>query len=177
MVDRKEVFRRLSLHETNYVVSVLVFCFLKIRTHPLSNSEEVFPLDGLRISDVHIGSEKSNEEIRVGIGRNKGAATAQRGDRLTEGLNQPMDRPTNSGVLSWKKLHVPLVLDHMLSPLGGKKQPVTSNLFQFICMDHHCIIYDKPHFDLLSAQTTYLIAAFGGLLERTIFDLLGFYFV
>ena len=75
-------------------------------------------------------------------------------------------------ILSWKKLHVPLALDHMLSPLGGKKQPVPSNLFQFICMDHHCIIYSKTHCDLLSAQTTYLIAVFGGLLERTIFDLL-----
>ena len=32
-------------------------------------------------------------------------------------------------VLSWKKLHVPLALNHMLSPLGGKKQPVPSNLF------------------------------------------------
>jgi len=75
-------------------------------------------------------------------------------------------------VLSWKKLHVPLALNHMLSPLSGKKQPVTSNLFQLICMDHHCIIYNKPHCDLISAQTTYLIAIFGGLLERTIFDLL-----
>ena len=44
--------------------------------------------------------------------------------------------------------------------------------FQFICMDHHCIIYSKTHCDLLSAQTRYLITVFGGLLERTIFDLL-----
>ena len=70
------------------------------------------------------------------------------------------------------KNYVPLAKDHMLSPLCGKKQPVPSNLFQFICMDHHCIIYSKPHCNLLSAQTTYLIAVFGGLLERTIFDLL-----
>ena len=48
----------------------------------------------------------------------------------------------------------------------------SSNLFQFVCMDHHCNIYNKPHCDLHSAQTTYLIAVFGGLLERTIFDLL-----
>ena len=39
-------------------------------------------------------------------------------------------------------------------------------------MDHHCNIYNKPHYNLLSAKTTYLIAVFGGLLERTIFDLL-----
>ena len=39
-------------------------------------------------------------------------------------------------------------------------------------MDHHCIIYNKPHCDLLGAQTTYLIALFGRLLERTISDLL-----
>ena len=57
-------------------------------------------------------------------------------------------------------------------PSWWKKKPVTSNLFQFICMDHNCIIFNKPHCDLLSAQTTYLIAVFGGLLERTIFDLL-----
>ena len=59
----------------------------------------------------------------------------------------------------------------MLSPLSGKNQSVPSNLFQFICMDHHCIIYNKPHCDLLSAQTTYLIGVFGGLLERSIFYL------
>ena len=76
-----------------------------------------------------------------------------------------------SNVLSWKKLHVPLAIDHMFSLPGRKKQAVPSNLFQFIYMDYHCIIYNKPHCDLLGAQTTYLIALFGELLERTTFDL------
>ena len=76
------------------------------------------------------------------------------------------------GLLSWKKLHVPLAIDHMFSPPGGKKQPVPSNFFQFICMDYHCIIYNRPHCDLVSALTTYLIIVFGGLLERTTFDLI-----
>ena len=35
-------------------------------------------------------------------------------------------------LLSWKKLHVPLAIDHIFSPPGRKKQPVLSNLFQFI---------------------------------------------
>ena len=78
----------------------------------------------------------------------------------------------NDEILSWKKLHVPLALDHMLSPLGGGKKPVSSNLFQFICVDDHYIIYKKLHCDLLSAQTTHSIAVFEELLERTIFDLL-----
>ena len=61
----------------------------------------------------------------------------------------------------------------MFSPPGEIKQPVPSNFIQFICMDHYFILCDKPHCDLLSAQTTYLIALFGGaLLDRTIFDLL-----
>ena len=59
----------------------------------------------------------------------------------------------------------------MFSPPGGKKPPVPSNFFQFICMDHHCITCNFPHCDLLSAQTTYLIGVFGGLLERSIFYL------
>ena len=65
-------------------------------------------------------------------------------------------------LLSWKKLHVPLAIDHMFSLPGGKKQAVPSNLFQFIYMDYHCIIYNKPNCDLLCAKTTYLIAVFGG---------------
>ena len=59
----------------------------------------------------------------------------------------------------------------MFSPPGGKKPPVPSNFFQFICMDHHCITCNLPHCDLLSAQTTYLIGVFGGLLDRSIFYL------
>ena len=59
-----------------------------------------------------------------------------------------------------------------VSPPGGKKQPIPSNFFQFICMYYHCIIYNKPHCDLVSALTTYLIIVFGGLLERTTFDLI-----
>ena len=72
-----------------------------------------------------------------------------------------------------KKLCPYVTLDHIFSPPGGKKQPVPSNLFQLICMDYHCIIYNKSHCDLLSAQTTYLIAVFRGCWKE---PLLTYYF-
>ena len=124
--------------------------------------------------DMEIHIENSGKKVFfLGSGPDRGRSPVEWGDFPSVRLFVPLSPPlSREWVLSWKKLHVPLALDHMLSPLGGKKQPVPSNLFQFICMDHHCIIYSKTHCDLLSAKTTYLIAVFGGLLERTIFDLL-----
>ena len=92
-------------------------------------------------------------------------------DSISQSVGLSIGRSVHQSVSQSVHPSVGPPLDHMFSPPGGKKPPVPSNFFQFICMDHHCITCNLPHCDLLSAQMTYLIGVFGGLLDRSIFYL------